>query len=189
MLFLINQPLAQPLIVNNQPLEAVNTFKLLGVNLTSDLKWTTHIRHISSKASKRLYALRILKRNGVQPSDLRTVYCSFIRPVLEYACLVWHTSLPKFLTDELEHIQRRALKIIVPHLSYSESLKDLKLLCRSFYKNNYSDTSSKIFNLLPEPLDHQYNLRHSRSISLFKIRTKRYNDNLLPYCVRKWNSF
>ena len=54
--FLINQPLAQPLIVNNQPLEAVNTIKLLGVNLTSDLKWTTHIRHISSKESKRLYA-------------------------------------------------------------------------------------------------------------------------------------
>ena len=37
------------------------------------------------------------------------------------------SSIPKFLTDELEHIQRRALKIIVPHLSYSESLKDLKL--------------------------------------------------------------
>ncbi len=45
---------------NNQPLEAVNTIKLLGVYLTSDLKWTTHIRHISSKASNRLYALRIL---------------------------------------------------------------------------------------------------------------------------------
>ena len=114
--FLINQPLAQPLIVNNQPLEAVKTIKLLGVNLTSDLKWTTHIRHISSKASKRLYALRILRRNGVQPSDLRTVYCSFIRPVLEYACPVLHTSLPKYLTDELEHIQRRAFKIIVPHI-------------------------------------------------------------------------
>ncbi len=27
------------------------------------------------------------------------------------------SSIPKFLTDELEHIQRRALKIIVPHLS------------------------------------------------------------------------
>ena len=73
---------------------------------------------------------------------------------LEYACSVWHTSLPKFLTDELEHIQKRALKIIVPHLSYSESLIDLKLptleerrklLCRSFYKNNYSDTSVKFF--------------------------------------------
>ncbi len=148
---------------------------------------TTHIRQISSKASKRLYALRILRRNGDQPSDLRTVYCSFIRLVLEYACPVWHTSLPKFLTDELERIQRRALKITVPHLSsYFESLKDLQLptleerrelLCRSFHKNNYSDTSSKIFNMLPEPLDHQYSLRHSRSIPLFKTQTKRYNDS------------
>ena len=127
-----------------------------------------------------------------------TVYCSFIRPVLEYACPVWHTSLPKFLIDELEHIQKRALKIIVPHLSYSESLIDLKLptleerrelLCRSFYENNYSDTSSKISHLLPEPLDHQYRLRHPQSIPLFNARTKRYNDSFLPYCVRKWNSF
>ena len=106
----------EPLIVDNQTLEVVNTIKLLGVYLTSDLKWTTHVRHISSKASKRLYALRILKRNGVQPSYLK-----------QNACPVWHTSLPKFLIDELEHIQKRALKIIVPHLSYSESLIDLAL--------------------------------------------------------------
>ena len=165
-----NQPSVESLIVDNQTLEVVNTIKLLGVYLPSDLKWTTHVRHISTKASKRLYALRILKRNGVQPSDLKTVYFSFIRPVLEYACPVWHTPLPKFLTDELEHIQKRALKIIVLHLSYSKSLIDLKLptleekrelLCRSFYKNNYSDTSSKIFHLLPEPLDHQYRLHPS----------------------------
>ena len=90
--FLHSQPSVEPLIVDNQNLEVVNTIKLLGVYLTSDLKWTTHVRHISSKASKRLYALRILKRNGVQPSYLKTVYCSFIRPVLEYACPVWHTS-------------------------------------------------------------------------------------------------
>ena len=196
--FLHSQPSVEPLIVDNQTLEVVNTFKLLGVYLTSDLKWTTHVRHISSKASKRLYALRILKRNGVQPSYLKTVYCSFIKPVVEYACLFWHTSLPKFLIDELEHIQKRALKIIVPHLSYFESLIDLKLptleerrelLCRSFYENNYSDTSSKISHLLPEPLDHQYRLRYPRSIPLFNARTKRYNDSFLPYCVRKWNSF
>ena len=52
-------------------------------------------------------------------------------------------TLPKFLTDELEHIQKRALKIIVPHLSYSKSLIDLKLptleerrelLCNPFIK-------------------------------------------------------
>ena len=113
--FLHNQPLVEPSIVNNQTLEVVNTIKLLGVYLSSDLKWTTHVRHISSKASKRLYAFRIsiLKRNSVQPSDLKTAYRSFIRPVLEYTCPVWHTSLPKFLIDELEHIHRSGILVSV----------------------------------------------------------------------------
>ena len=35
-------------------------------DLTSDLKWAFHIEHICSKASKRLCALRTLKRSGVR---------------------------------------------------------------------------------------------------------------------------
>ena len=54
------QPLLPPLTVSNQPLEAVPTTKLLGVILTFDLKWSKHAEYICSKASKRLYALRIL---------------------------------------------------------------------------------------------------------------------------------
>ncbi len=77
--FLTNQPSLQPLMINNQYLETVYTLKLLGVYLTSDLKWTKHVTHICSKASKRLYALRFVctKRNGVQLSDLRRVFLQF----------------------------------------------------------------------------------------------------------------
>ena len=123
----------------------VQTTKLLGVYLTSDLKWTKHITHICSKASKRLYALRLLKRNGVQSRDLQKVYCSFVRPILEYACPVWHSSLSILLSDQIEHIQKRALRIILPNMSYRESLSMLKLptlterrelLCMRFYKKN-----------------------------------------------------
>jgi hypothetical protein len=56
------------------------------------------------------------------------IFCSFIRPVLEYACPVWHSSLPNSFSDQIEHIQKRALKIILPDRSYHESLKTLKLL-------------------------------------------------------------
>ena len=42
--FLHNQPSVEPLIVDNQTLEVVNTVKLLRVYLTSDPKWTTHVR-------------------------------------------------------------------------------------------------------------------------------------------------
>ena len=73
------------LTVYNQPLDLVPSSKLLGVYVSKDLKWSTHINYICAKVSKRLYVLRTLKRSGVQPSDLRSVFCYFIRPLLEYA--------------------------------------------------------------------------------------------------------
>ena len=81
------------------------------VHLSSDLKWPTYIDHIYSKASKRLFALRILRHSGVPPNDLCSVFGYFIRPLLEYACPVWHSSLPISLCQQVEDIQQRALRI------------------------------------------------------------------------------
>ena len=44
-------------------------------------------------------------RAGISQFDLVTVYISAARPVLEYACQVWHTNLPKYLSDSIELIQ------------------------------------------------------------------------------------
>jgi hypothetical protein len=62
--FLKTKPSLEPLTINNRPIEVVHTVKLLGVQLSSNLKWNTHIDYMCSKASKRLFALRMLKRNG-----------------------------------------------------------------------------------------------------------------------------
>ena len=131
------------LVIGDESLEVVHTVKLLDVHLSADLKWSTHINNICSKPSKRLFALRILKRNGAVQKDLRNVYCSFIRPVLEYACPVWHFFLPVFLRDQIQQIQRRSVKIICPGLSYMDVLKELNLsalvdrrefLCKRFLR-------------------------------------------------------
>jgi hypothetical protein len=87
--FLKTKPSLEPLTNNKRSIEVVHTAKLLGVQLSSNLKWNIHIDYMCSKASKRLFALRMSKRNGVHPRDLRLVYFYFIRPVLEYACPVW----------------------------------------------------------------------------------------------------
>ena len=52
-----------------------------------------------------------LKRAGITQIDLVSVYVSVVRPVLEYACPVWHTNLPQYLFDSIEVI-KRALKCI-----------------------------------------------------------------------------
>ena len=39
----------------------------------------------------------------------------------EYACQVFHYGLPKYLSDVIERIQKRALRIIFPDLSYENA--------------------------------------------------------------------
>ena len=137
----------------------------------------------------------MLKRSGVPPSDLRSVYSYFIRPVLEYVAPVWHTSLSLSLRDDVEDIQRRAINIFYPHLSYSQRLQELNLaaffdrrksLCRSFYKSNLASTS-KIKDLIPKPVGHKYNFRRAKSLPFFKGRTKSFCNGFVPRCVAMWD--
>ena len=60
----------------------------LGLNLQSDCKWKNHIQKIYEKACGRLNILRMLKYQ-VSRKVLINLYFSFIRPILEYADVVW----------------------------------------------------------------------------------------------------
>jgi len=94
------------------PIQCVTTFKLLGLHLDASLSWTTQINTVVSKASKRLYFLKQLKRAGVPPNQLLYFYTTVIRPVLEYASPVWHYSITRAQSYQLESIQKRAVHII-----------------------------------------------------------------------------
>jgi hypothetical protein len=65
--------------------------------------------------------LRVLKRSNADTNTLITVYTTIIRPVLEYACQVWHFNIQEYLSEEVEKIQRRALRISLPLMSYREA--------------------------------------------------------------------
>lgn len=77
---------------------------------------------ITTKAAKSLHLLRQLKRAGIAHSNLESFYCSVIRSILEYACQVFHCNLPLYLSEEIQRIQRRALRVIFPDCSHSEGL-------------------------------------------------------------------
>jgi len=62
--------------------------------------------------SIRLYFLRQLKRANVVTKDLVTFYTTYIRTIMKYACAVFHHGLPEYLSNELESLQKRALRII-----------------------------------------------------------------------------
>ena len=62
--------------------------------------------NIVKEAGKRLYMLYQLKRAGITQKDLVSVYVSVVRPVLEYACPIWHINLPQNLSDNIEVIKK-----------------------------------------------------------------------------------
>jgi len=54
-------------------------------------------------------------RVGVPQAQLLHFYTGEIRPVLEYAAPVWNHLLTQTQIDQIEAIQRRALRIIQVH--------------------------------------------------------------------------
>ena len=115
-------PVSLMFSINNLPLEAVLSYKVLGLTLCDTLKWNDNTNEIVSKASKRLHILRVLKRPGVPPVDLVTIHSALVRSVLEYSSFVWAICLPRFLIDQLEATQKRALRIVYPDLHYQQAL-------------------------------------------------------------------
>ena len=90
----------------------------LGVTITNDLKWNTHINNICTKANR---TLGFLRRNLFScPQDVKeAAYKGLVRPVLEYGSSVWvpHT---KCLQEELEKVQNRAARFVTRNYTFEE---------------------------------------------------------------------
>jgi len=100
-------------------IQRVETFKLLAIVVSNDLKWNPHIAYIIHKANSRLHFLRQLKRAAVPHHDMLHFYIAVIHPVLEYAVHVWHTGLTADLSDQLETVQKRTIHIVFGGSSFT----------------------------------------------------------------------
>ena len=91
-------------------LKEVDNNPYLGLTLSNDLKWTTHINKISNKASSTLgFIQRNLKKCPLECK--KTAYIALVRSTLEYGSTVWDPYLEKDIY-QLEKIQRKAVRFI-----------------------------------------------------------------------------
>ena len=69
-------------------LENVESIKYLGVTITSDLRWNTHVSNVYTKANR---TLGFLRRNLYScPQEVKeAAYKGLVRPVLDYGSSVW----------------------------------------------------------------------------------------------------
>ena len=178
-------------------IEQVHSFKLLGVTIDDDLKWSSHFNTIFSKASSRLDFLKVLKRCSLSTSDLLYFYTSAVRPLVEYACPAWHTSLTSDQSKQIERIQIRALKIILnsncidyENLCLIHNLDTLSnrrnQLCMTFFEKSVLDKSGCLYYLLPPQRDVCDRLRHQSKFYLPATRTARFSNSFIVYGLNNY---
>ena len=181
-----------PLTVDDMNVERVKSTCILGLTVQDNMKWNEHIHNIVKKATKRLYMLRLLKRSNASIDTLITVYTTIIRPVLEYACQVWHYNIQQYLSEEIEKIQKRAFRIILPTQKYDEALTKTNImslrnrrgkLCEQFFETNISN--EKLTNLLPQTTLYEYELKSVPKYHNYLCRTERFKNSFLPQSIIK----
>ena len=87
---------AKPLYnIGDYTLENVANYKYLGVIISKDLSWKTHISNVTSKATRlNGFIGRVVKTRD--PKILISLYRSISRPILEYASPVWCRPCPYY---------------------------------------------------------------------------------------------
>ena len=145
-------------------IEVIEKTKLLGLIITTDLKWEENTTYICQKAMARLWLLRRMKKLQLDPVTIHEYYVKEIRPLLELATPAWHSVLTKAQSDSIEWVQKTALCVILgdKYLCYDAacslmSTETLKLrrdaLCLNFAKKTASKSRHKdLFSPILQPV-------------------------------------
>ena len=132
--------------------------------------------------------LKQLKRSGVSVVDLLCFYTTVVRPVLEYACPIWHSSLTVSQHEALESLQKRSMRIIFNHDDYLTALiiagiDNLQARREHLTERHVLKEKSSLHYLLPikRDLNTVKRFRNAKAFELSHTRTERFRRSFIPY--------
>ncbi|MES9994358.1 MAG: reverse transcriptase family protein [Candidatus Thiodiazotropha sp.] len=195
-----NRPNHPQVLMDQEPIQDVNLHKHLGIIFSNDCTWHDHLEYIKSKAWTRINVMRKLKFK-LDRKSLQIIYFTFIRPILEYADVVW-SNCTQYEINELEKIQNEAARIVsgatklvsinaLIHECGWETLlnrrKKHKLLL--FYKMQNSLSPNYLSSLVPPTIGNttSYPLRNSSDLLTVHASSQLYYNSFLPSVIREWN--
>ena len=187
--------------LNNQVIKNTLHHKHVRLTLSYNLRWNAHINDIAIKASKRLDLMKALKFK-LDRKSLETIYFSFVRPIMEYACVVWGGTYDSDLC-KLDQVQVEAMRLVTGATARSSiqglydetgwptlgSRREVQELCYMYkIMNNLAPTY--LTNIVPSSVNEltPHNLRSGSNIRIPKFRTESYKRSFFPRMLSRWNS-
>lgn len=188
------------LFFQDSQLNFVHHHKHLGLTFSDNGTWHDHISNIISSASKVLGSMRMLKFK-IKRVTINQIYISYLRPILEYASIVWD-NCAQYEKDTLERLQYDAARVVtgltrsvsierllreIGWVSLSDRRKMQKLIL--VYKYKHENLPSYLNELFPETVNeaNPYNLRNNNNFTALARRTEIYAQSVIPSAVKLWN--
>ena len=115
--------------IRNKHIKFTDKIKYLGMYIDADMKWRSHINHITNILSRNV---GIIKKASffLKSKYLLLLYNSLFLPYINYCCIIWGHSAPTLLY-RLNKIQKKVVRIIAgqTRLAHTNPIfKNLKLL-------------------------------------------------------------
>ena len=129
--------------------------------------------------------------------DLKSIYITYIRPVIEQSSCVWHSSLTTENASDLERVQKAATRVIMGNdfVDYHHSLNELKITDLAQRREKLSTNMAlkivkhqKVRKMLPlrnELRDHKRT--HTEKYEVSKANTQRLKASAIPYMQKLLN--
>lgn len=182
--------------IGNQKIESTNTMKLLGFVFGREPTVAAHVEEIQRKFRSRFWSLIFLKRAGISGNELFKIFNVFLRPIIEYCCIVYHPLLTTTQSNIIEKMQKQVVKLAFGWdrdyyvVCAEQDIQTLKKR-RENYIDNFvmkavrSSRFKEAWFPLREP--DIYNLRGRRPFIETKAKTKRYYCSPLSFMRRRAN--
>lgn len=107
--------------LSGEQLQRESTIKDLGIMIDSKLTFKDHVSYIVSKASAQLgFVFRFAKKIK-DIYCLKSLYCSIVRPILEYSSVVWSPYYQNEI-QRIETVQRKFIRFALRHLRWRDPL-------------------------------------------------------------------
>ena len=123
--------------IGDDIIEQVESYRYLGVTITSKLDWTQYINHVATKARKLVGMLYRKYYTWTDIPVLRCLYLTCIWPHLEYACQLWDPFTQNGI-NTLESVQKLVCKVCLKRW-------DLDWLNACTAKHSKTNNSKEVF--------------------------------------------
>ena len=98
--------------------------KILGFTFGTKPNPEAHISKLEDKFRRKIWSIRFLKNAKLRNCELVQLYCAILRPTIEYTAPTYHAMLTEDMSERIEKLQQRVLKIIYGwNVSYRKALE------------------------------------------------------------------